>query len=710
MKNLLVLFAALLLVLGSSYAQGPYPHLTIRQIQEVSEDSLNMATSLSNPFYTTSYYLEDTVWTSGIVVLPPRDPVTQKPVLDTGPRWRLTIQDPDEPEWGALTIVDDDSTLAKLTNGIDLAQIGDSISVLGIVRPFASLTQINLLHVDSAFVFHGIATVTPEVPTHQISDFMNGSPPSLSTTIYNPGEKFESQLMWLRNVTVIDKPSAADFTVADAQGNVLYVDDESFEIDANPDPLPPIGAVIDSMRGIMGFNSGSQYWEFFPRYHSDIFVSGLVPPLISDIQRSTVNVGPADPITISADIVDNEGSVASASLRYQVNDLAPVELAMTNVSGSTWSATIPAVGLDSAFVSYIMVATDDQDNSIAVPVDTTANRLFFFVLDRPLSIRELQFTPYANGTSGYDNHRVTVEGTITANRSDLSATFMQDGNSPWSGIHLFFTTSDDTLLQRGDRITVTGRMQEFFDRTEIDSSEFTLISPGNPLPDPVVVTTEDVRTGGALAEQYESMFVQVQNVSIVVLNTATAANDNFGEWVVSEDPGAANGLRIHDMGLAAGNVNFDNDINVAGSGSGGRNGNIQLAIGDFFESITGVLNYDFSNFKVDPRTDDDFVGYSPVTSVERDESVVPVSFVVHQNYPNPFNPSTTIRYEIPRASHVTVKIYSILGQEVATLVNGIQEAGGYVVTFDSQKLASGVYFYRVAAGDFGDVKKMLLLK
>ncbi len=703
MKNLLVLFAALLLVLGSSYAQGPYRHLTIRQMQEVSEDSLNVATSTNNINYTLSHFLDDTAWVSGVVVVPPRDPVTQQPIFFTGDRWRLMLQDPNEPEWGAFTIVSEDTTLSKATNGIDVALEGDSISVLGIVSEFASLTQINMLRVGGAFEFHGTGTLTPP-PTHQVSDFMIGAPPSISTTIFNPGEKFESQLMWIRNVTLISKLSDAEFQVADAAGNVLVCDSESNEIFNNPDLLPPVGTVIDSMLGVMGFNSSGRYWEFFVRYFSDIYASGVVPPEISDIRSSVVDVGTSDHITVSAEIVDNEGLVASSSLHYQVNDLAPVELAMINVSGSTWSATIPAVDLDSAFVNYFIAAADDQDNSTVTPFDTTANRLFFFVLNRPLSIRELQFTPYLDDNSGYENLRVSVEGIITADRSDIGSVFLQDGNSPWSGIHLNFRTSDDTLLLRGDRVTVTGRVAEFVRKTQIDSAEFVPLSSGNPLPEPAVVTTDDVRTGGSLSEQFESMLVQVQDVYVVKLNADEARGSNFGEWLVSENMEAATGLRIDDLGVASGNVSFDNDLTIAPIGS------IQLELGDFFSSITGVLDYSFNDFSLEPRSDTDFVGYTPVTFVERDESVVPVSFVVHQNYPNPFNPSTTIRYEIPHASHVTVKIYSVLGQEVATLVDGVQEAGGYVVTFDSRKLASGVYFYRVAAGDFGDVKKMLLLK
>jgi len=85
-------------------------------------------------------------------------------------------------------------------------------------------------------------------------------------------------------------------------------------------------------------------------------------------------------------------------------------------------------------------------------------------------------------------------------------------------------------------------------------------------------------------------------------------------------------------------------------------------------------------------------------------------FLLGQNYPNPFNPTTTIQYSIPKSEHVTLKIYDEIGREVATLVNENQEAGQYNAVFNGAKLASGIYFYRITAGNFSQVKKLLLLK
>ncbi len=95
-----------------------------------------------------------------------------------------------------------------------------------------------------------------------------------------------------------------------------------------------------------------------------------------------------------------------------------------------------------------------------------------------------------------------------------------------------------------------------------------------------------------------------------------------------------------------------------------------------------------------------------------DPGELPADFMLSQNYPNPFNPSTQIRYGIPEATHVRLEVYSINGQLITVLQNGMQQAGYHTVTFDSRNanLASGVYLYRLEAGEYSKVKKMLLVK
>jgi alpha-N-arabinofuranosidase len=105
----------------------------------------------------------------------------------------------------------------------------------------------------------------------------------------------------------------------------------------------------------------------------------------------------------------------------------------------------------------------------------------------------------------------------------------------------------------------------------------------------------------------------------------------------------------------------------------------------------------------------DYENIDTVSSIYTNETIL-THYSLYQNYPNPFNPTTTIFYSIPQTQKVTLRIYNILGVEITTLVSEQQLVGDYEVEFDGTNLSSGVYFYRIQAGDFFDTKKLILLK
>jgi hypothetical protein len=124
-----------------------------------------------------------------------------------------------------------------------------------------------------------------------------------------------------------------------------------------------------------------------------------------------------------------------------------------------------------------------------------------------------------------------------------------------------------------------------------------------------------------------------------------------------------------------------------------------------------------------PATTSDFIPSGPsqwgrfsiamstvLTAIQKIGTETPSEFKLIQNYPNPFNPVTNISYMIPSNSHVSLKVYNVKGQVIATLYEGNQNAGIYITNFDASSLSSGVYFYALEAGNFKDVKKMALIK
>ena len=130
----------------------------------------------------------------------------------------------------------------------------------------------------------------------------------------------------------------------------------------------------------------------------------------------------------------------------------------------------------------------------------------------------------------------------------------------------------------------------------------------------------------------------------------------------------------------------------------------------FANDGTAEVKIDVGTFmNPDVRTTLDFTATTNPTAVD-DESITPKEYFLNQNYPNPFNPSTIIKYGLKDAGFVTLKLYDVLGNEVAGLVNGYKLAGSYQQNFDASRLSSGIYFYKLTVNNFTETKKMILEK
>jgi photosystem II stability/assembly factor-like uncharacterized protein len=204
------------------------------------------------------------------------------------------------------------------------------------------------------------------------------------------------------------------------------------------------------------------------------------------------------------------------------------------------------------------------------------------------------------------------------------------------------------------------------------------------------------------------------NIRVFRLSSATSSNHINGE--------INSGVPIIPLGGA--NIYAKNGNAFVGFASSGSNGvyalnslplgNLRIIVNriGYCSDSTAVnltsANLDSVNFYLTKVS----VGINPISNV------VPDKYFLFQNYPNPFNPTTTIKFSIPSLSSthvlggnlVTLKVYNILGKEISTLVNENLKAGEYEAIFDANNLPSGIYFYRLIAGDFTNVKKMLIIK
>jgi hypothetical protein len=171
----------------------------------------------------------------------------------------------------------------------------------------------------------------------------------------------------------------------------------------------------------------------------------------------------------------------------------------------------------------------------------------------------------------------------------------------------------------------------------------------------------------------------------------------LGEWLVLENPDTSKNylVKISDQGDSLWSVEW----NVEG---------VPTDLKETSDNGFIVLG-NYSRF-----FNDDGIYLTKLTSepnaIKNFSQNIPAEFSVMQNFPNPFNPVTTITYEIPERSIVTIKIYGVLGNEITTLVNEEKSAGRYEILFNAENLPSGIYFYRLQAGDYIETKKMVLMK
>ncbi|MCG8607426.1 T9SS type A sorting domain-containing protein, partial [bacterium] len=458
----------------------------------------------------------------------------------------------------------------------------------------------------------------------------------------------------------------------------------------NPQENLAVGTVINVTGWVRGGSSGGLV-TINPSSLDGIEIAAT-PPIIENFTRTPAAPTSSQGVDVSGTVRSTSSTIATAQMLYRVDGGAFQTVDLTAGAGDEFTGTIPPQA-DGSFVEYLFKATDAASIANQLPADTSAAtgfKFFYHVRDAGLTVADLQNTPFVGGNSGYVGLEVTVTGVVTTDSTDFSFYYIQDGTGPWTGIQVNDNLSEVGI---GDNVTVTGTMEERFGVTRISGNiTATVNSTGNALPDPEVLTTSELATVST-GEQWESVLVQVQNVTVT--NPRPDGSPGFGEFTINDGSGD---LRVDDLSSAFG---------------GQADPNMDLfPEGATIESITAVHYFSFSNYKLAPRNDNDIVGL--VVSVE-DDDLVPLTFDLEQNYPNPFNPETTIRYQLAQQGQVKIQIFNILGQRVRTLVDQVQPAGTFSVRWDATndsgaRVATGVYVYRMTTPDFVKSQKMLLLK
>jgi hypothetical protein len=704
----ILLFSGFIFLLSVNvFAQ--YPEVTIKDIQY--QPNILITGDQPSPLN------GDTVTiTCGVVMVAPyKDANPDSGVTLNSGAPALILQDTSDAEWGGILVRYENMPAG---NPFAILDTGTVIKCTGYVYEYFKTTEFNLISFEASDVLGFMQRPKPIKITLDSLAQLGGREGKLLA------ERWEEVFIEVDTVTATNGGvGSGSYEIFDENNTqVIVYGNRSYYYYNGVVPTP--GTVLKHVTGFIETRDNVPNITFAnlidPVYPGDVETL-LFAPNISNLVRNPVLVGYGDNVTVSATIIDQDGTIDTAKLYYRINNGSNTGLTMTNTGGDTWQAIIPALN-DSSVVDFFVYAKDNDNNKSLYPADTTHDRYFYLVLNRDLTIQDVQFSPFGGGYSAYSGYTVTVSGIVTADTTDIEGNetgtasspqvYIQNGQGPWSGVHIFGT--EPANRRRGDYVTVTGPVVENYGVTQIGSNSVgasvVVNSTGNPLPLPEVRSTAEIDSitdGGVQAEQWEGVLLKYENVTVINENAdgnpgpdeGTGGNRNYGDILVANTSNIYTATRVD---LQDGTHIYHNFWKV-----GQDTIPIYVKQGYTFESITGVLWFSFGYYKLIPRKNDDFSGLSDVeNNVE-----LPEKYSLSQNYPNPFNPSTKINYSLPVEGNVSLKIYDILGREIRTLINNeTKTAGQYTINFDARNLPSGIYIYRLQAGDFSQVKKMILLK
>lgn len=642
----------------------------IQAVQQVRETDLSAGVD-------SSYFSSDTLIVEGIVVAP-------SGMFYAGTGITVYMQDMNGGPYSGII------SYGPAPTAIDQLFVGDRVRVKAYVEEywyntpgdqvFSSMTE--LRNVEA------FQLVAEEQTVPEPMDITTGEIDSTNNADYL-AEKYEGALVRVKNVVVDSVNQFGNWRIDDGSGKGWV---RIFSNSLQGYGTPPIGTLFTEITGVIYNRFG--FYALQPRTADDLVLSEGAP-IITGVEHDPVAPTPNDEVTFSASVQD-EADVTGVTLHYAVNAGAWETKAMDFVSGFLYETKMGPFDNDT-HVAYYISAMDNDANTTLNPVAAPDTVYEFSVSGAIVTdIYSVQYTEDSSGDSPFKGKVVTVTGVVTVPKGIYAPNsnrdlIIQDTGDPygtggaWNGVLVYnHETYSDVMIdaELGDSVSVTGLVSEYYNKTEIqDISAVTIFKSGAKLPDPVMVTTSDLNTESGVAEQYEGVLVKVENV------TVTNPDLGNGEYEINDGSGPC---MVNDWA----------DYSYT------------PAQDDQFSWLMGVVDYSYSNYKLEPRWDTDF---GEMTDVEAHNADLPTQFEIAQNFPNPFNPTTTIQYSIAGNCHVMLAVYNVMGQKIKTLVDVNQSTGYQTVYWDGtddlgNAVTTGVYFYRIQAGDFISTKKMLMIK
>ena len=656
----------------------------------------------------TSAYLGQTIITRGVVVTPGNVSEVASGSVTGGARPFIFIQD--TAVGGQSTPFAGIEVMGVYTSSTGSLQVpatftqalpGDIVEVKGVVGEYNGSNQLSLADANSFSIVSLTSDpiVSDTITVGDLNDpqFVN----NLTT-----GEQYEGSFVTVTDVTVTSvvffSGNRVSVNVADANGNSINLSDRFLAqkmsswstVNTNSPQsqgsfVPPVpgtfynsisGVVRHDANGCTGDNGRGYEINAFDASHFDI---GYAPPYIANFERDPAVPTSNQDAELTCSITDFDGSVDSVAIVWSAIDTQSVAnftvAPMNLVAGTTdeYLFEIPKQA-DGTLVRYYVYASDNDGNVSYYPstpiTQAVPNVDFYTVRDNGLNIADIQFTFNANGASTLAGQEVTVTGIVTASTKigDLGYLYLQDENaSAWGGIWCVGLGLNS--YYRDEEVTVTGTVEEYFGMTRLNVSASS--KTGNKASiTPIIIDPSDSASYANFGwEPYESMLVRYEDPQGGTL-AISQTNLGFGDYAVSTSATApisksARILAGRQASTAYSSLNVQLVTDTAYANLDGEMNVTPIVVDNSmtFDAVEGILFYGFSNFRLLPRNNNDFIGASvTLDSISVATSPIGVDEWAAGNvkvYPNP----ATDLIVLESTSAGTWSISTILGQELAKL-------------------------------------------
>lgn len=545
----------------------------------------------------------------------------------------FVVQDGTGP-WSGIYVYDPTMSLP--------AETGDSVTISGKVIEYYGLTE--LMVIAGCYEEHSSGHALPapiDIPTSYLSA---GSPYA---------ESYEGVLVRVNNVTVTnDSLGYGEWEINDGSGACI-VDDEAYYF-----YKPRDGDVLESITGVVYYSYGAYKLE--PRGDEDI----VGPPVIYSLRYQPHAPGATDLIRFSC-VVKGVHPITTVKLYYSTDGGASFDSTLMAGTDSIYTAQIGPYA-NGTEVDYYVQVWDDTGLTGRKPASGT-----YDLRVGMNTIYEVQYVPAGGDSSSLAGKPVNVAGIVTAGTGEYSNNYFYIQNSYGSGSPAFkgikvYDRTGTVMVSRGDSVTVSGDVLEYYGETEIAMffpEAITIHSRGNQVPPPYAVSPTAVNT----EEQWEGVLVRLSNVEVI------DPNAGFGEWIVGTIGNPADSCRVGDYGSYT----------------------YVPSLGEDFGYIIGICNYAYGTRMLQPRDDNDICAASEAgNQTDRQDRLV--MFV----RPNPTLEGVTVKFALPEEATVSLRIYDVRGALVKVVSSGRIESGTHSITWDGrnqygERVASGVYFVRL---------------